>query len=317
MRRGHVIGVAGKAVADHFGVDLRAARLRMLVFLEHHHPRALAHHEAVAGFVVRPAGFRGFVVEVGAERACLREPRDADRADRAFRAPREHDVGIVVADHPRGIADRMRARRAGGDHRMVRAHQAVLDRDLAGDQVDQPPVHEVRADASRAALVQYDRFRFDARQPADARADRTARTKPGLFVHLRQPGILDRLAGGIDAEHDERIDLALDLVIDPLVRIEPIRVIGRLHLAGDATLLVRRVELGYRPRPALAGKDVRPRGLDVTAQRGDEAETGYDHTAHTHSPQSPKAQPDAAEPSIPCHVRRDLSRREAANPLGF
>ena len=57
-----------------------------------------------------------------------------------------------------------------------------------------------------------------------------------------QSGILDRLAGGIDAVDDEGIDLALDLVIDALVRIEAIFMIGRLHLAGDAALLVARVE---------------------------------------------------------------------------
>ncbi len=55
-----------------------------------------------------------------------------------------------------------------------------------------------------------------------------------------QPGIFERLPGGIDAEDDERIDLPLDLVVDALVRIESVFVVGRLDLAGDAALLVRR-----------------------------------------------------------------------------
>src|SRR5690606_39857830 len=51
-------------------------------------------------------------------------------------------------------------------------------------------------------------------------------------------------------------------------------------LAGDAALLVRSVELGDRSRAALAGEDVGPARLDVATQRGDEAQSGYDHSAH-------------------------------------
>ena len=60
-----------------------------------------------------------------------------------------------------------------------------------------------------------------------------AGAKPRRLVHVGQAGILDRLAGGVDAVDDERIDLALDLVIDALAGIEAIFMVGRLHLAGD------------------------------------------------------------------------------------
>ena len=128
MRRGDVIGVARQAIADHFGIDFRAARLGMLIFLEHDHARALAHDEAVAVLVIGAAGLFRLVVESGAERARLGEAGDADRADGRFGAAGQHDVGIVVLDHPRRVADRMGAGRAGGDHRMVGAHQAIFDR---------------------------------------------------------------------------------------------------------------------------------------------------------------------------------------------
>src|SRR3546814_14809677 len=52
MRRGDVIGVTRQAIADHFGVDFRAALLRALIFLKHDHARAFAHDEAVAGLVI-------------------------------------------------------------------------------------------------------------------------------------------------------------------------------------------------------------------------------------------------------------------------
>ncbi len=123
--------------------------------------------------------------------------------------------------------------------------------DLARDEVDQAAVDEVRADAARPLLVQNEAFAFDSRQAADARADRHARAQPRRLVHVGQARILDRLAGGIDAEDDERIDLALDLVVDALVRVEAIFMIGRLHLAGDPAFLVAGVELGDRSGAAL------------------------------------------------------------------
>ena len=69
-----------------------------------------------------------------------------------------------------------------------------------------------------------------------------ARSRVASSMSVR-PGILDRLPGGVDAVDDERIDLALDLVIDALVGIEAIFVIGRLHLAGDVAFLVAGVEM--------------------------------------------------------------------------
>ena len=53
--RGDVVGVARQPVADDLGVDLRAARPRVLELLEHDDAGPLAHHEAVAVLVVGPA----------------------------------------------------------------------------------------------------------------------------------------------------------------------------------------------------------------------------------------------------------------------
>ena len=53
-RSGDVEGVACKAVAHHFGVDVRAAGLGVFQFLEHQGAGALAHDEAVAVLVVGP-----------------------------------------------------------------------------------------------------------------------------------------------------------------------------------------------------------------------------------------------------------------------
>ena len=54
-----------------------------------------------------------------------------------------------------------------------------------------------------------------------------------VLVHVGQAGVLERLAGGVDGVDDERVDLALDLVVDALVGVEAIFVVLGLHLAGD------------------------------------------------------------------------------------
>src|SRR5947209_5057203 len=262
----------------------------MLIFLEHDYPSSLAHDEAVAVAVVRPAGLLRLIVEVGAERTRLGESGDADRADRRLGAAREHDVGVVVADHPRRVAYGVSAGRAGGHDRVVGAHQPVLDRHLAGDEVDQSPMDEMRADTARALLVKYEAFALDAGKPADARADRHTRSQLGRLVHVGEPGILHRLARGIEPEDDEGVHLALDLVVNALGRVETIFVIGRFDLARDAAFLVARVEMGDRPGAAFRRDDILPAGLDVTAERSDEAKTSDDYSAHSNLQKHRQAQ---------------------------
>ena len=139
---------------------------------------------------------------------------------------------------------------------------------------------EVRADAPRSLLVEHQAFALDAGQPTDARADGHARAQLGGLVHVGKAGVLDRLAGGIETKDDERIDLALDLVVDALRGIEAIFVVGRLHLAGDAAFLIAGVELGDRTRAAFRRDDVLPAGFDVTPERRYQPETRHHDTAH-------------------------------------
>ena len=55
---GDVAAVGADAVAEHLGVDLRAAGLGVLQFFEHQHAGPFAEHEAVAVAVEGPAGAR-------------------------------------------------------------------------------------------------------------------------------------------------------------------------------------------------------------------------------------------------------------------
>ena len=70
-----MIGVAGQAVADQFGIDLGATRLGVFEFFQDHHAGALAHHEAVAIFVVGARGALPGVIVAGGQRVQRREAR--------------------------------------------------------------------------------------------------------------------------------------------------------------------------------------------------------------------------------------------------
>ncbi len=251
MRGGDMIGIAGQAIADDFGIDVSAALLGMLIFFEHDHARAFAHDETVAVDVIGTARLFGRVVEGGRQRARLGETCDADRADRAFGATRKHNVGVVHRDHARSVADRVRTGRAGGDHRMVGTHQTVLDRNLAGNQVDEAAMDEVRANAARPLVGQHQRFAFDARQATDPRTDGATGAQTLFLAHIVEARIAQRLAGGGNAIDDEGIDLTLDLVIHVQARIIAIFMVGGLHFAGDAALIFAGIKARDRRRAGL------------------------------------------------------------------
>ena len=126
-----MVGVAREAIADHLGVDLGAARLGVLVFLENHDAGALAHHEAVAVLVVGARGACRVVVEARRQRPAGREARERQPVDRRFGAAGHHHVGVAERDQPRRVADGVGAGGAGRDDRVVGALEPVLDRHVA------------------------------------------------------------------------------------------------------------------------------------------------------------------------------------------
>ena len=140
-------------------------------------------------------------------------------ADRRFGAAREHHVGIAKPDQPRGIADGVRAGGAGRDHGMVRAFEPMLDRHIAGGEIDQAAWNEERAHPPRALLGEEQRSLLDALQAADARADQDAGADL-IFIGGRLPaGIgqgLRRRGHRID---NKVVDLPLLFRLHPIVRI--------------------------------------------------------------------------------------------------
>ena len=138
-RRGDVVGVARQSVADDFGVDPGAALLGMLERSPARPCRRPRPSRSRRGRDRRGATrFSGVSLKAGGQRPAGDEAGHADARDRRFRAARHHDFRVTERDQPRRIADRVRAARACGHHRMVRAAQTVRDRDISGREIDQP-----------------------------------------------------------------------------------------------------------------------------------------------------------------------------------
>src|SRR5881275_3166210 len=131
--------------------------------------------------------------------------------------------------------------RTSGHHRVIGPHEPVFDRYLAGNEVDQPAMNEMRTDSPRSTLVKHDTLGFYAWKTADAGSDGNTGAQPCLLIHVREPRVFACLTGSVESEHDERVHLPLDLMINAFCRIEPVLVISGLHLTCDSALLVARV----------------------------------------------------------------------------
>ncbi len=147
-------GVAGQAVTDHFCVDLGTARLCVLQFFQNDDARTLAHDEAVTIGVIGPRGLLGIVVVLCRERLAGGESCERYPTDRRFRTTGHHHVRIPERDQPAGVADRMRAGRAGRHDGMVGTPQLVADGNLTGCEIDQPAGNEERGNTPRALVAQ-------------------------------------------------------------------------------------------------------------------------------------------------------------------
>src|SRR5215203_4224366 len=293
-RRGDVVGIARQAVADHLGVDPGAPRLRVRVLLEHDDAGALAHDEAVAVAIVGARGAGRIVVEVRRQRPAGGKAGERKPVDRRFRAAGEHDLGVAIGDEPRGVADRVRAGRAGGHDGVVRALEPVLDRDVARGEVDEPTRDEERRDAPRALLVQRDRGVIDAADAADAGADENA---GGILLvgGLRLPRrILQRLGRGGHRVDDERIDLALLLRLHPLVGIEAaVGAVAARDLAGDPAGEVGGLEALDLRAAAFTGEEPLPARLGAAAERRDHSDARDDDPPHRTTLIGPSGDADA------------------------
>ncbi len=254
---------------------------------QHHDACALAHDEAVTILVIGARSFGRPVVEPGGQCTAGGKPGNRETAERTLRAPCYHDVGIAKCNEPRGVADGMRARRAGSDNRVIGTLEAVLDGNVSGREIYQSAGNKKRTDASRPFFLQQDGRLGYAVQPADPRADQDARA---LLLVLRvglPAGILQGLIGCPHRENDEVIDLALLFGLHPIAGIEFAFAQGAPR--DEATDLARKIahfELFDPPCAAMALKEPRPAGLHAAAQRCHETQASDDNSAEHRVPES-------------------------------
>src|SRR5215469_12307071 len=115
-------------------------------------------------------------------------------------------------------------------------------------------------------------LRLDLVQPADARTKNDPATE-GVFLGEVEARVLDRVDGRHERELREAVD-ALGIAQRNVAFGRPIA-----HFAAKLHLEVRGVEGRDRPDAALAAVDSLPKVFDLTAERGDDAEAGYDDSS--------------------------------------
>src|SRR3546814_17530636 len=92
--------IAGHAVADQLGMDLRAALLRVLVLLEHDDAGALAHAETVTVAIPRPRSLFGRLVDVRRAPPRRGEALAPEPARRPLPPPRHPPTPTHPGPHP-------------------------------------------------------------------------------------------------------------------------------------------------------------------------------------------------------------------------
>ena len=141
---------------------------------------------------------------LGGEAAHRGEAGEDERHDAGLGAAGEHRVGVAALDHLRGLTDRVGARRARRDDRVVRAVDPERDRELPGDRVDEDVRQEVRRDAVGPALAQDVVLLEDAGNATDRGAEDDPDPRRVEPVQVR---VVERLPAGRDAEQDVALEL--------------------------------------------------------------------------------------------------------------
>ena len=198
-----------------------------------------------------------------------RERADRKRQDGRLRTAGHHDVGLAATDELGALADRVRARRAGGDVRQARAAKVELHRDLRGAGVRHEHGHQERREPRRTALFHQQNLVDEGLDPAHAGRDRDP-DAVAVGSATFQAGIVQRLRRGGDRVLRETVGTPHVLAVEVFPWLEP------LHLARDLRLIGRRIETADPGDTAAAVDERVPRARDVEPDGRHRAEPGDD-----------------------------------------
>ena len=279
--RRDVVGVAGGAVPGELGVDLRAARLRVLLGLEDQHRRALAHHESVAVGVERTARLLRSVVEVGGKRLLLHEAAYGELHYDRLAATGHDDVGTAGADEVERKAERVGRRRARRGDDLARALRAKRDGDVTRTLVRDQLGDGERRQALRALLEERLERLAGNLEPSDAHAEDG---RDAVHVRLRLVGeasVGPRLLRGGDCVLREARHMAGRLPVEKTASDGPL--LEALDLRRDLACAARGVERRDPPDARLAGLYGLPGRLPPVAYRRKHSDARYHYLAHVPS----------------------------------
>ena len=263
-----MVGIAAHAVAGQFRIDPGSPRLGVLVFLQHHHPRTFADHEAVPVLVPGTTGCCRIVV-AGAERTRCRKTAHRQCADRCFGTAGNHHIGIAIFDDARRFADAVRTGGAGGNHRQIRAFQSVHHGQVAGNHVDDRARDEERRYFSRPCCEVIVVSILDHRQPANAGTDVYADTL-GILLGYFQSGILQRLHSGNQTEMDKPVHASC------IFGGKKLRDIEILHFAGNLCRHCAGIKVGDSGNAGFSRDDILPNGGNPYPDWGNDSQSGND-----------------------------------------
>lgn len=267
-------GVAAHAEANQLGIDPRAAGTGVLQFFEHQGAGTVGQDEAVAIPVPRTAGTGRLVVASG-ERASRAETTQAETAGSHFGTAGDHHVGLAIGDVASSHANAVGTGGAGGGEGVVGPLQTQVDRQEAGNHVDDRTGHEERRDAPRPLLEQGSAVVLDIGQAADTGTHGYADTLT-IGVGDLQAGIANGLEAGGETVLDEQVELAGFLGGQVFLDIET------LDRTTEAGGIGGQVHMLDRGDPAATGENTFPTARDIQAQRRQHAHASNDDASTRH-----------------------------------
>ncbi len=241
--RDHVVTVGGRAVADHLGIDSRAARLGVFELFQHHHAGAAGDDEAVAADVVGTRGGGGCRVVFRGHRAHGVE-QHRQRPVQFLAAAGEDHVLLADLDGLIGVADAMVRGRAGRRDRIVHALDLEPGRERGRRGGGHRLRHRERTDPLGALGAGDVGCLHDGARGRSAGAHDDTGADVGDLLR-RKPGVLDRLLHGNMIPRSPLAEEAHRAPVDDIGRIEGR---GALHLRTEAELGVffRTGDTGFR-----------------------------------------------------------------------
>src|SRR5574344_71808 len=180
-----VIGIRVCAVADNFGIDMRAAGFGMIEAFDDNEASAFTHDEAAAILVKWTGCMLRIIIVVHAECLHRTETSYSRLRNRSFRTTGYHDIGIAALDDTECITNAVGARCTSRNHAGRRTMQFIRDGNLAGSHVGNHHRHKERADTSWSFGKEFLILAMHRLDTADTRTNERTDAIQVLFLKIQ------------------------------------------------------------------------------------------------------------------------------------